>query len=70
MEEEEEEEEERRRGGEEEEKKRSLIKDLKRALGVFGGTRTLCFRYPRAAQARPQAQARPTTPSNGARVQA
>ena len=30
----------------------------------------MCFRSPRAAQARPQPPARPTTPSNGARVQA
>ena len=34
---------------------------------MFGGIRTLCFRY--AAQAKPQAQAWPTTPSTGARVQ-
>ena len=37
-------------------------------LGImFGGTRILCFRY--SAQAKPQAQAWPTTPSTGARVQ-
>ena len=41
----------------------------RRALGVFAGIRTMCFRSPRAAQARPQPQARPATPSNGARVQ-
>ena len=29
----------------------------------------MCFRSPRAAQARPQPPARPATPSNGARVQ-
>ena len=42
----------------------------RRALGVFGGSRTMCFSITKRAPARPQPPARPTTPSNGARVQA